>query len=89
MKIDVHSDTKVQDIFGENAVDVSDEVEVYENGKTMECPDCGSGTGLEKGAVSWKCYECCKTLVDSEWHKREDQEPVEESGGQMKLGEFA
>ncbi len=89
MKQELERGLSVEELFGEDAVDVSDEVEVYDNGKTMECPECGAGTGVKKDMVAWECYDCGKMLVDTEFDSRENETPVGASGGQMELGDFA
>lgn len=79
----------VMQYYGEDAIDVTEVVELYENGKVIECPNCGAGTGIRKDLVTHKCHGCNRILVDTEAHLREDQEFNVGSGGQMKLGDFA
>lgn len=59
----------------EDEIDVTDTIEVYENGKTWECP-CGSGNGTPKELRKMKCAVCGKQLVDKDYLEREDQEPL-------------
>ncbi len=77
----------------ENVIDVTETVEVYENGKTWDC-ECGHGIGTDKDVRRVRCHSCGEILEDAEASVREDEEPVSGDApnvdsGQTKLGEFA
>lgn len=65
-------------------VDVTDEVENYKHGKTVECP-CGQGIGVEYGELYIGCASCDTTLVD---FKAGEREPPEREAGQSELSKF-
>lgn len=69
----------------ERMVDVTDDVEEYEKGKTFEC-ECGQGFGVSYGTDSVVCPSCDKVVVDS---NAGDREPPEREGGQTSLGEWS
>lgn len=65
-------------------VDVTDELECYEHGKTWECP-CGAGMWGYHETQYKKCPECGDVNVD---RKYEEREAPETDQGQMMLGDF-
>lgn len=56
----------------ENAIDWTEEFDVYSTGKTTECP-CGQGTGIKHGVAIFDCVSCDRMLVDMEHNEREKQ----------------
>jgi hypothetical protein len=71
-------------LYPDDAIDIAERVECYENGKTFEC-DCGQGFGVFHDCKSDKCPTCGKVLYDSRWESREAPE-VE--SGQTTLGDW-
>lgn len=61
----------------ERIVDVTEEVEEYQKGKTFEC-ECGQGFGVEYGTDSVVCPTCSKVVVDTRSGDREPPEVKEE-----------
>ena len=68
----------------EEQVDVTDEIEQYAKGKTVECV-CGAGIGVPYGDMYIPCYACGRTLVDEEAGARE---PPKTDDEQMTLGGY-
>lgn len=63
MTDDVLSEEQAKQVYGEDYVDVTDQVEHYEHGKTFEC-DCGQGFGVVYEESHWKCPSCGEMIVD-------------------------
>lgn len=77
-----------------DCVDVTGSVEIYDNGKTMEC-DCGHGVGVAKKTFVVKCHRCKKFMVDKNTNRdgAVDAEGGENNegdsvSGQATLGDF-
>lgn len=62
-------------VVPDDAIDITDDIKVYEKGKTVKCPNCGSGIGMKFHERVVKCYSCMTDLYDLEWDEREDQKP--------------
>lgn len=74
----------VQDVVDDDWHDITEEVENYQHGKTMECP-CGQGIGVHYGELFITCAGCGLTMVDFKCGKRE---PPERDKDQASLGQF-
>lgn len=72
------------DLGRENIVDVTEDVEVYENGKAFSC-ECGQGIGVEMGREAIICASCGRMCVDT---KNEEREPPTREQGQTSLGDW-
>lgn len=77
-----------------DCVDVTSSVEVYDNGKTMEC-GCGHGVGVQVDCFVVKCHSCKKIMVDKNTNRdgEVDVEGGNDNGvdsvsGQSTLGDF-
>ena len=68
---------RLDTIYGDDWVDVTDKVECYEKGKTFEC-DCGQGFGTEFETSSLKCPSCGRVVVDRKHEHREAKETESE-----------
>ena len=54
----------LEEHFDEHVIDITDSVEEYDNGKTIECP-CGAGIGVKMDEIATKCYSCMeRVLID-------------------------
>lgn len=76
-------DELMMEDYGDDVIDVTDTVEVYQQGKVMHC-ECGHGIGTSFDARLVKCARCSKSLVDM---KSTEREPSYGSG-QTELGRF-
>lgn len=54
-------------------VDVTEDVEVYQNGKAFSC-DCGQDIGVCHNIKSVKCASCGNVCVDTRYDEREAPE---------------
>lgn len=70
--------------YGDSHIDLTDEFEVYEKGKTVEC-ECGQGFGLEFDVRSKTCPSCGKVIIDEKYDERE---PCDEKEKQSTLGDW-
>lgn len=61
---------KIED--DDDAVDSTNDFEVFNRGKTIEC-DCGLGIGVELESAIVKCSRCGKYLVDLKFNEREKE----------------
>lgn len=68
----------------EEIVDATDDVEVYDEGKVMECK-CGQRIGVAHNLESTRCASCGSIIVDEDWDSREEEA---EEGVQSELDEF-
>jgi rubrerythrin len=73
-----------KDDFGGKIVDVTDNVQCYENGKTFEC-ECGQGFGVSFDEALWRCPTCGARVID---HKASEREQPERRQGQSGLSDF-
>lgn len=75
---------KLEAVYGEDYVDVTDDVQCYERGKTFKC-ECGQdfGTDFERFAI--KCPTCSRHCVDTDTDSRG---PPKREKGQAGLGEW-
>lgn len=62
-KDNVLTEHEAKQVYGEDYVDVTEQVEHYEHGKTFEC-DCGQGFGVVYEESHWKCPSCGEMVVD-------------------------
>jgi predicted RNA-binding Zn-ribbon protein involved in translation (DUF1610 family) len=63
MTDDVLSKEQAKQVYGKDYVDVTDQVEHYEHGKTFAC-DCGQDFGVVYEESHWKCPTCSRMVVD-------------------------
>jgi len=68
----------------ELTVDVTDRIEVYRKGKTLDC-DCGHGIGVGMSRKVMRCYSCGRTLVD---HDAENRSFEPDGDGQTTFDEW-
>lgn len=96
------SSRKPIDHYGDNAVDITDEVIEYPKGKVFDCV-CGHGIGVPMEKVGTKCYSCGEhVLVDNKALERpldsketrkarvgeDSTEEESNEGGQTGLGDW-
>jgi hypothetical protein len=67
-------------IYGDEYVDITDEVICYENGKVFAC-ECGQDVGVIHSKFAVKCASCGKMLVDLEADERGPPEREQEQTG--------
>ncbi len=77
----------LKDLYDEDEfVDVTDDVESYENGKTFQC-ECGQWFGVDFDTTMLTCPSCGKKVIDLDWEDRspperhKDQSAITEWGG--------
>ena len=84
----ITKETEIQalrDLYGEDElVDVTDDVESYEKGKTFRC-ECGQGFGVPFDTTMVICPSCGKKVVDLDW---EDRSPPERHKEQSAITEW-
>jgi predicted RNA-binding Zn-ribbon protein involved in translation (DUF1610 family) len=71
-------------VDSDSHIDVTDELECYEHGKTWDC-DCGADMWGYHETQYKKCPECGDVSVDRKYEEREAPDTTDE---QMTLGAF-
>lgn len=74
----------ILDSIEDEKLDITDRVEVYQNGKTFEC-DCGQGIGVELDRIYVSCASCGTVLYDT---KASEREPSSVDSGQTTIGQW-
>lgn len=78
------------DLLGlDHLIDATETITCFENGKTWECPECGSGIGTDLRQQTVQCLSCEAFLADHdsasreprEWDRDEDGNPIGLSDG--------
>lgn len=64
-----------RDSLPEGFIDITDDIKVYEKGKTVTCPECSQGIGTFKDTRIIDCAGCDMMLVDMDYDKRMEQKP--------------
>jgi hypothetical protein len=72
------------DTSREQVVDVTEKVQVYENGKAFSC-ECGQDIGIVMDRQAVICATCGKMCVDMDYEQRE---PPQTDRGQTTLGDW-
>lgn len=86
--MELPSESLLVDQLDENQyVDVTERIEVYQNGKVWSC-DCGQdiGTGLKTKSIM--CASCGTLNIDVDWGSRESPEEDNGENGQTSLSSF-
>lgn len=81
----MNEEEKIEAVYGEDYVDVTDDVICYEKGKAFEC-ECGQGFGVKFDRAAVKCPSCCRNVVDRE---PDERGPPERDKEQTGLSEWA
>lgn len=71
-------------VYGEDFVDVTEDVMCYEKGKVFQC-ECGQDFGLPHEQVAVKCPSCNRMVVDRDTDERG---PPKRDEGQTGLSEW-
>lgn len=80
----VDKDEQYRLVYGDDYVDITPRVTLYEKGKVFKC-DCGQDIGIELNKPAVKCEGCGRYNVDKE---AEDREPPNRGQNQSGLGDF-
>jgi len=74
-----------EQMYEKEVLDVTGEIQNFEKGKTVTCPECGQAIGQPYGPKTWVCATCNRLHLDKE---AGDREPPEREKGQAGLNEF-
>jgi len=75
---------KLEIVYGEDFVDVTEGVMCYEKGKVFQC-DCEQDFGVKHETQVVKCPSCNRMVVDRD---ADDRGPPEREQGQTGLGDW-
>lgn len=80
VKRKMEKEEQIKTVYGDDYVDVTDDVQCYENGKTFKC-DCGQDFGTDFDRVAIKCPSCSRHCVDTNTDERGPPDREKEQAG--------
>lgn len=81
---EITEEEQLEIVYGEDFVDVTDDVMCYEKGKVFQC-DCEQDFGVEHDRVAVKCPRCRRHVVDRD---ADERGPPDREHGQTGLGDW-
>jgi len=82
--MEMDREQELQIVFGEDFVDVTEDVICYEKGKVFQC-DCGLDFGIPHEQPAEKCPRCNRYVVDRD---TEERGPPDREQSQTGLGDW-